>query len=238
MLNSKKNISPTFLFYYLLFIQIMIVLSAFLLFTVSALLSIPIAVFFDIVTHKSCEVELSYCTEIWPHPIFYPGFAVWTTLIVYIIPLSVITVCYAIVLRRLWKTVSPTEESAHAPAHVRIEIQKRKVTRMVLAVILAFAICWLPAHAMNLWQRLDPCFQRYHGNDAVLAFKAFTLGLAYFNSCVNPFVYAFMGGNFRRNLKALFGKKSGRKSASTCLSHDGRNHDAQTSLLRTRTTQV
>ena len=202
------------------------------------MLSIPVAVFFDLSEDRICESQVIYCTEMWPYDFMYQGFLIYSTMVVYIIPLSIITVCYAIVLRRLWKAVSPTEESAHAPAHVRIEIQKRKVTRMVLAVILAFALCWLPLHAMNFWIRFDPCFSSYHNNQGVIAFYAFAQGLAYFNSCVNPFVYAFMGGNFRRNFYQMLGKKSGRKPSSTCLSHDGRNNDAQTSLLRTRTTQV
>ncbi|XP_072030051.1 G-protein coupled receptor 54-like [Amphiura filiformis] len=209
--------------------------------TFSALLSIPVAVFFDVTEDEICQTQVFFCTEMWPEKvnnILKQCYLVYSTMVVYIIPLSIITVCYAVVLRRLWKSVSPTEESIHAPAHIRIEIQKRKVTRMVLAVILAFAICWLPLHAMNFWIRFDPCFASYHTNDAVLAFYAFAQGLAYFNSCVNPFVYAFMGGNFRRNLYQMLGRKSGRKPSSTCLSHDGRNHDAQTSLLRTRTTQV
>lgn len=168
-----------------------------------------------------------------------PGFAAYTTLVVYIIPLTIITVCYAIVLRRLWKQVSPTEEGKHAPHHIRIEIQKRKVTRMVLAVVLAFAGCWLPLHCLNLWQRFDPCFSaKYEHNSYVIGLAGFVQCLAYFNSCVNPFVYAFMGGNFRRNFRNMIGKGETRKHGSTVLSHDGRHHDAQTSLLRTRTTQV
>ena len=150
------------------------------------------------------------CEEVWPHEMMFPGYAIYTFLLVYAIPLSVISVCYTIVLLRLWKQIQPSEETRSA-AQARFLNQKRRITRMVLAVIIAFAVCWLPLHTMNLWQRLDPHFPQ---SDATFALQTVAYCMAYANSCVNPFVYALVGGKFRERVRKAFPVWSSRKKTN------------------------
>ena len=64
---------------------------------------------------------------------------------------------------------------------------------------LAFAICWLPIHVLELLK----CANSSVLNQLILAYpkllysvRAFTHALAYFNSCFNPFLYALLNRNF------------------------------------------
>lgn len=79
--------------------------------------------------------------------------------------------------------------------------RKKRVTRMVAIVILLFAWCWLPIQFFTLWYKFDPNFPQIL---ALLKFKIFAHTLSYANSCVNPFVYAFMNEGVRKAFKKKF----------------------------------
>lgn len=79
--------------------------------------------------------------------------------------------------------------------------RKKRVTRMVAIVILLFAWCWLPIQFFTLWYKFDPDFPLI---PALLKFKIFAHTLSYANSCVNPFVYAFMNEGVRKAFQKKF----------------------------------
>ncbi|XP_067639582.1 allatostatin-A receptor-like isoform X2 [Eurosta solidaginis] len=58
----------------------------------------------------------------------------------YVTPLTLIFLLYMCMLARLWKSAPGCNPSAESRKG------KRRVTRMVVVVVLAFAICWLPIH--------------------------------------------------------------------------------------------
>ena len=72
-----------------------------------------------------------------------------------------------------------------------------------MAVTLAFAICWLPIHILELLRcansaLLNTLIQTYP--KSLYSFRAFTHALAYFNSCLNPYLYALLNRNFCMDL--------------------------------------
>lgn len=73
----------------------------------------------------------------------------------------------------------------------------KRVTRMVAIVVMLFAVCWFPIHLITLWIQFDPNFPR---TEAMHYFKLFGHTLSYANSCVNPFVYAFVNDGFRKTI--------------------------------------
>lgn len=75
------------------------------------------------------------------------------------------------------------------------EKRRKRVTKLVAAVVILFALLWLPIHVLNLWLKLDPYFPRTR---ITLLMKILAHTLSYANSCVNPFVYAFMSDGFRK----------------------------------------
>ncbi|XP_054767373.2 G-protein coupled receptor 54-like [Lytechinus pictus] len=171
---------------------------------ISALIAIPIAVYFDVKQFEFGPV----CYEDWPYKQYmYPAYGLFTVIFLYVIPLVIIVVCYVSMLRTLWRTALPGEEEAsQSQNHRRNHKQKRRVTLMVLSVVIVFAVCWFPIYVVNLWFRFDRNFPQ---TNFMYGVKVFAHLLTYANSCVNPFVYSFMGRNFQRYF---------RKECSCCYS--------------------
>jgi hypothetical protein len=69
----------------------------------------------------------------------------------------------------------------------------------VIVVTLSFAVCWLPIHILEVMKcanssLLNTLIQSYP--KVLYTIRAFTHALAYFNSCLNPYLYALLNRNF------------------------------------------
>uniref|UniRef100_A0A3B4YG01 C-X-C chemokine receptor type 2 n=1 Tax=Seriola lalandi dorsalis TaxID=1841481 RepID=A0A3B4YG01_SERLL len=105
----------------------------------------------------------------------------------FFLPLVVMTVCYS------WTVVTLF--------HTRSQ-QKHKAMRVILAVVLAFILCWLPYNVTVLIDTLiqggssEVCDTRYR----VEVMLNVTQVLAFTHCAVNPVLYAFIGEKFRNQL--------------------------------------
>ncbi|XP_071955197.1 G-protein coupled receptor 54-like [Antedon mediterranea] len=168
--------------------------------TVSGFASLPIGFYYDVMYRPFMCINV--CYENWPNKYWRTGYSIYSTFALYIIPVVTITVCYSIMLRVLWSQKVPLDVLNHTMKTKSLK-QKRKITRMVLAVVMLFIVCWMPQHILNLWMRLDSNFP--YGVETY-TFKTTAHVLAYLNSCVNPIVYAFLGENFRNAFRKTFPK--------------------------------
>nr|QBE90574.1 kisspeptin receptor [Apostichopus japonicus] len=157
--------------------------------TASLVSSIPAILYFNL-------DDDVICVEYWPS--WRMAYGLYGAIVLYLIPLTVISVCYALMLHKLWRRVVPGDVY-NDQQNLR---HKRRTTKMVLVVVLTFAICWLPVHVFSMWYRFAQ--QRFPVNDATYIFKVISHTLSYANSCCNPFIYAFMGENFIRYFKKAF----------------------------------
>uniref|UniRef100_UPI00398E5FC2 C-X-C chemokine receptor type 2-like n=1 Tax=Pristiophorus japonicus TaxID=55135 RepID=UPI00398E5FC2 len=113
----------------------------------------------------------------------------------FLIPLAVMIFCYSVTIHRLCQTKG---------------FQKQKAMKVIIAVVLAFLICWLPYNLTVLIDTLmrsklidESCDRRNHIDRALSATKI----LGFLHSCINPILYAFIGVKFRRNLVKLLATK-------------------------------
>ncbi|TDG97283.1 hypothetical protein EPR50_G00225050 [Perca flavescens] len=118
------------------------------------------------------------------------------SLLGFLVPFVIIITCYCLIGRALV-----------GARHIQKSSRSRddEVLRMLAAAVLAFFLCWVPHQVFHLMQVLT---QLTSGeNCAILEIidtaMPFTICIAYFNSCVNPIVYGFVGHNFRKNLLRL-----------------------------------
>ncbi|XP_076329763.1 trissin receptor-like [Tachypleus tridentatus] len=78
---------------------------------------------------------------------------------------------------------------------------RRRVIRLLVAVVFTFTLCNLPFHARKFWQYWSP---NYHGGSSSAAvFTIVTTLVLYLNSGLNPILYAFLSKNFRHSIMDL-----------------------------------
>lgn len=76
---------------------------------------------------------------------------------------------------------------------------RRKVIRLLVTVVICFAVCVLPHHIrllLKYWGIRTP------GNGSILSVISFLI--LYLNSALNPILYALFSANFRKSFKEIF----------------------------------
>ncbi|XP_019962437.2 somatostatin receptor type 2 [Paralichthys olivaceus] len=121
------------------------------------------------------------------------GILSYTFVMGFALPFTMMIASYAALLLTLrlqrLRTSIPNQESH------RLEQQ---VTRMVVAVVVVFGVCWLPFYTFN--------FCSLYQSGLVLTFaRAFEcmVLLSYSWSCANPILYACLSDTFRRHFRTL-----------------------------------
>ncbi|XP_071448597.1 orexin/Hypocretin receptor type 1-like [Hetaerina americana] len=77
---------------------------------------------------------------------------------------------------------------------------RRKAAKMLVAVVLMFAVCYFPVHLLGIMRYMVKLPQ----TDEWVALSMISHWLCYANSAVNPVIYNFMSGKFRREFKHAF----------------------------------
>ena len=139
------------------------------------------------------------CTEKW-EPAFtegaYKGFTIVLFVIFYLVPLLTMSILYSFVIYKLWVRKVPGNQTAENQQ--RSNKSRKKVLKMLLAVMILFALCWLPVYItqfISFYGEVDfPC-----GPPSTLAFMGYFLGHA--NSAINPAIYVIFNSDFRKGFR-------------------------------------
>lgn len=121
----------------------------------------------------------------WSEPVF--GICVF--LFSFLIPVAIISVCYSLMVRRL-RSVRLLSGSRSKDRNLR------RISQMVLAVVAAFVLCWMPVQVLALVQAIGKV--DLGGSQTAVAAMHFCIALGYANSSLNPVLYAFLDENFKR----------------------------------------
>ncbi|KAJ7355149.1 hypothetical protein OS493_027941 [Desmophyllum pertusum] len=159
----------------------------------SMIFSIPIAVVWRAIDFGPWG---TYCTPVFKNlgELGMPLFYTYLFLIMYLIPLLVISSLYALVGHALWRRHVPGQLSTGTEK--RNEKTTRKVVRMLVVITAVFAFCWLPTQCYHFVLAFYP---DVHNNiSPVVMFLCFWSGHA--NSAVNPWLYMMLSQKFRKAL--------------------------------------
>ncbi|XP_073511889.1 chemerin-like receptor 1 [Phyllobates terribilis] len=102
--------------------------------------------------------------------------------VAFVIPFVIIVTCYSVIAFRIQRNHMTTSS---------------KPFKVIIAVIITFFLCWFPYHIFSFLE-LHSTYQ----DDGYL-FEELRLGIplttsfAFMNSCINPFLYVFIGRDFK-----------------------------------------
>jgi hypothetical protein len=158
--------------------------------TTSLLVSLPMVVSYEL----GEEGGFYYCYENWSSSIMENEFAsrIYTIIlftIIYLIPFLSMAILYYKVARHLWFKKIP---SHFHPIQRYLLISRRRVVRMLVAVLACFIVCWLPLQVIT--------FSTYFQESIILSHDVvFTVEfLIRANGAINPFLYITFSRTFRK----------------------------------------
>ncbi|GFQ79935.1 substance-P receptor [Trichonephila clavata] len=126
------------------------------------------------------------------------GYYTFLFVFIYILPLTFIAGTCLQVARCLLKDIP-----VHRQGSIRRqETNRRKVAKMVMMVVLTFAIAWTPYFLVSIvtQYQAENFMERQNFFFTMLCINLF----AFLNSCVNPFIYAAMSTRFRNGFLRCF----------------------------------
>ncbi|XP_037124068.1 7 transmembrane receptor domain-containing protein [Syngnathus acus] len=143
-------------------------------------------------------IDLVVCEEFWPENgnlrLLYSCFILIAS---YMIPLLSVSISYCAISISL-KRYSVPGEQASRKQHWK---QKRRRTfSLLVASVLAFALCWLPLQVLNLLLDLDPDCDII-GKRYINVLQVCCHLVAMSSSCYNPFIYASLHSKVRKHLR-------------------------------------
>jgi hypothetical protein len=124
----------------------------------------------------------------------------------YLLPLSIIALFYILILLKISRRRLP-KLARHLPPHIKdgnqqsnhvIERSKIKVFKMLIVIVLLFALSWLPLYVIFAIIKLGPNIDENTFFGQLLTTGApIAQWLGASNSCVNPILYFFFNNKFR-----------------------------------------
>ncbi|XP_007435449.1 leukotriene B4 receptor 1 [Python bivittatus] len=190
-------------------------LLVFAIWVASLFLAAPSLVYRKVVTRNGT----AYCTlchkedkELVFHNLF-------ETITGFLLPFVIVVYSYATISQRLKDT--------------RFR-QKRRTSRLISLIVVAFALFWLPYHIVNLLDVIGLWSGSSKVKTAGKMARPILVALAFFSSSVNPILYAFSGGSFIRSSGLGFMAKlfEGTASEMSSLKHGTiRDRDVKTEPL-------
>ncbi|XDV46204.1 hypothetical protein PO909_014134 [Leuciscus waleckii] len=129
----------------------------------------------DAESRKSCVLSFPSPESFW-----FKASRIYTLVLGFVIPVSTICILYSVMLYKLRRTRLNSNGKA-------LDKAKKRVTMMVFVVLAVCLFCWTP----------------FHLSTVVIGISYFITGLSYANSCLNPFLYAFLDNSFRKAFKKM-----------------------------------
>ncbi|KAL2083246.1 hypothetical protein ACEWY4_021019 [Coilia grayii] len=141
------------------------------------------------------------CMVEWPdeeegvHQLIYQTAVI---ILIYLLPLLVMLVTYSLVGYRLWGSEIPGEASDHYQNQIQA---KRKVVKMMIVVVVTFAICWLPYHIYFILSSISMDIYNQHFIQQVYL-AIFWLAMS--STMYNPIIYCCLNQRFRSGFRQAF----------------------------------
>lgn len=167
-----------------------------MIWTFAVTVTMPYAIF---MTYYDLDIG-RYCEETWPSEKLRRIFGSVTSILQFVLPFTVIAFCYTCVSFKLNDRAKAKAASKNSRKEELDKNRKRRTNQMLIAMVTIFGISWLPLNVINLCN--DYYMYAIHYKYYFLIFFIVHV-IAMSSTCYNPFIYAWMNENFRKEFKQL-----------------------------------
>ncbi|KAF2364595.1 G protein-coupled receptor rhodopsin-like [Trinorchestia longiramus] len=143
---------------------------------------------------------VQYCEEFWPTEFMRRMFSSFTAIMQFVVPFIIILFCYVMISIRMNERIRIKPGSRGSQKEESDREKKRRTNRMLIAMVTIFGGCWLPFNTIHLigdynamastWIYYNICFFITH----IVAMSS---------TCYNPFLYAWLNENFRKEFQLV-----------------------------------
>uniref|UniRef100_A0A8D0GS75 G-protein coupled receptors family 1 profile domain-containing protein n=1 Tax=Sphenodon punctatus TaxID=8508 RepID=A0A8D0GS75_SPHPU len=177
-----------------------------------------------------CDMDFSSVASPQTERYWMGALSLGTTALGFLLPLLLMTLFYCCI----GATVS-----RHFQHLKKEEEKRRRLLRIIVTLVVVFALCWLPFHLLKSLYVLSwlgllelPCAFL----ELILHLHPYATCLAYINSCLNPFLYAFFDLRFRAQCLLLLGlrKALGGQAGSVSSTLSGQTQKSEVQSLGTK----
>ncbi|CAL8129619.1 unnamed protein product [Orchesella dallaii] len=155
---------------------------------------------YGIFLHYRLDEDKYTCGEAWPSEGTRQLFSGFTVTLQFILPFIIMLFCYIKVSIKLSDRAKAKPGSKNSKKEALERERKRRTNRMLIAMVFIFGMSWLPLNVVNFlndvyigvaeWKYSNLCF-------------FFSHAVAMSSTCYNPFLYAWLNENFRKEFKQV-----------------------------------
>lgn len=139
-----------------------------------------------------------YCEEDWPSEISRKLYGSVTTVLQFVLPFLIISVCYICVSLRLNDRAKAKPGSKTSKKEEADRERKKRTNRMLISMVAVFGISWLPLNSANI---INDFYEIK--SDVYTLFFFISHCIAMSSTCYNPFLYAWLNETFRKEFKRV-----------------------------------
>ena len=170
----------------------------------TSVLTLPYAHFMQLGPGESIDPSSGsppiYCDERWPNEETRKAFAVCTTFLQFVIPCIIITFCYVRVCGKLLDRAKTIPGSVSTRREEQERDRTKKTNRMLISMVIIFVVSWFPLNIYNLLVDFYAETNTWKYRHIIFLFVH---AVAMSSTCYNPFLYAWLNENFRKEFKEI-----------------------------------
>lgn len=139
-----------------------------------------------------------YCEENWPSEQYRKVFGAITTTLQFVLPFFIISICYVWISVKLNQRARAKPGSKSSRREEADRDRKKRTNRMLIAMVGVFGLSWLPINVVNIFDDFDDKSNEWR---FYILFFFVAHSIAMSSTCYNPFLYAWLNENFRKEFK-------------------------------------
>ncbi|XP_057655994.1 prolactin-releasing peptide receptor-like [Diorhabda carinulata] len=165
----------------------------------SIIVTLPYGVYVKLVPSERNK-EKYFCDENWPTEDWRRAFGGITTAMQFFIPFLIMAYCYICVSIKLNDRARSKPGCKNSRKEEIDRERKKRTNRMLISMVAVFLISWLPLNTFNIVNDFYQQMEKWY-----FYYLAFFVGhaIAMSSTCYNPFLYAWLNENFRKEFKQV-----------------------------------